>query len=221
MSQVKRPYRQVEIPTQRGRKLRKTGGRLRPFWVAPRVGPPRCDTRPPVSRQPKGPYQSVPDSVVDSRPPVRQRPLTAAAEKLLELYFRFDAFVMAIEEHTPVEWAGERILGVRKARAYEIQREIAAHGGLDAWFCQKVLEGMSAGRIGRGRETRPSRLADAFFIALAGGQAEARSCAQCLAGNGEADLQEADRDDPDPAASEVRDYLVYSHGLWRVAVKMT
>ena len=77
----------------------------------------------------------------------------------------------------PSSGPAERILGVRKARAYEIQREIAEHGGLDAWFCQKVLEGISAGRIGRGRETLPSQLADAFFIALAGGEAEARSCA--------------------------------------------
>jgi len=174
-----------------------------------------------VSKLPKGPYQSVPDLVVDSRPPVPQRPLTAAAENLLELYFRYDTFLMAIEELAPVEWAGERILGVRKARAYAIQREIAEHGGLDAWFCQKVLEGMSTGRIGRGRETLPSRLADAFFIALAGSQAQARSCAQCLAGNAKADLEKAYREDLNPVASEVRDYSVHSRLLWRLAANKT
>ncbi len=104
MSQVNRPNRRVAIPPQRGRKLRKTGGRLRPFCGAPGVGPPRCDIRPPASKQPKRPYQSVPDRVVDARPPVRLRPLTAAAENLLELYFRYDTFVGAAEPpwHMPL-----------------------------------------------------------------------------------------------------------------------
>ncbi len=92
----------------------------------------------------------------------------------------------------------------------------AAHADLEAWFRQKVLAGMDRGRIGRGRQTRPSPLADAFFIALAGGEPEARNCARCLAGAARADLQAAARDDPDQAASEVRDYLVHSRLLWRL-----
>ncbi len=152
MSQAKRPYRRVAIPTRRGRKLQKTG-RFRPFSASPRVGPPQCDTRPPAAREPKGPYQSVPRLVVDERPEVPQKPLTAAAINLLDLSFRLDTFLLAIERHAPVEWAGRQILGVRKARAYAIQREIDEQGSLDGWFQQKALDGMAAGRIGRGLET--------------------------------------------------------------------
>ena len=71
--------------------------------------------------------------------------------------YKLSAFVMATEEKAPVEWAAERIVGVRKARAYAILREIGAHSDLEAWLCQKVLVGMESGRIGRGRETRPWR----------------------------------------------------------------
>jgi hypothetical protein len=127
-----------------------------------------------------------------------------------------NVFVIATEEKAPVEWVAERILGVRKARAYAILREIDAHADLEDWLRRKVLAGMGSGRIGRGRETRPSPLADAFFIALAGGQSEARSCARCLAGAARADLQAAARDDHDEAAAEVRDYMVYSGLLWRL-----
>ena len=133
--------------------------------------------RPPAARQPKGAYESAPETVVDRRPPVPQKPVTATALKLLELYYRMNAVLMATEERVPIEWIGERILGVRKARAYAIQREVAEHADLEAWFRQKVLDAMRRGRIGGGRQTKPSRLADAFFIALAGGQAEARKCA--------------------------------------------
>jgi hypothetical protein len=38
-----------------------------------------------MARQLKGDYASVPDTVVDHRPPVRQKPLTAHALRLLEL----------------------------------------------------------------------------------------------------------------------------------------
>ena len=91
-----------------------------------------------------------------------------------------------------------------------------AHADLEAWLRQKVLVGMASGRIGRGRETRPSALVDAFFIALAGGESAARSCARCFAGAARADLRAADRDDHDQAASEVLDYLVHSGLLWRL-----
>ena len=75
---------------------------------------------------------------------------------------------------------------------------------------------MESGRIGRGRQTRPSPLADAFFIALAGGVPEAKSCGRCLAGAGRVDMQAAARDDHDEAASEVLDYMVHSGLLWRL-----
>jgi hypothetical protein len=216
MSSEKLPDRRPAIQTQRGRKRRKLGGALQPLWAPHRVGQPASDTRPAAARQSKGEYQSVPDTVVDPRPPVPQKPLTASAVALLELYYKLSAFVMATEEKAPVEWAAERILGVRKARAYAILREIGAHSDLEAWLRHRVLVGMESGRIGRGRETRACALADAFFIALAGGESEARSCAQCLAGVTRADLLAATCDDHDEAASEVRDYLVYSGLLWRL-----
>jgi hypothetical protein len=216
MSSEKLPNRRPTIQTQCGRKRRKLGGTLQPLWASPRVGRPRSDTRPAAARQSKGEYQSVPDTVVDTRTPVPQKPLTASAVALLELYYKLSVFVMATEEKAPVEWAAERILGVRKARAYAILREIGTHSDLEAWLRHKVLAGMGSGRIGRGRETGPCALADAFFIALAGGESEARSCARCLAGATRADLQAAAHDDHDEAASEVRDYLVYSGLLWRL-----
>lgn len=216
MTSEESPDRGRAIPTQRGRKRQKLGGTLQRFWASHRIGPPRCDTRPPVARQPKGEYLSVPETVVDHRPPVSQKPLTASALTLLGLYYKLNAFVMATEEKAPVEWVAERILGVGRARAYGILHEISVHGDLEAWFCHKALAGMQRGRIGRGRQTEPSPLADAFFIALAGGVSEARSCARCLAGAARADLQEAACDDDDEATSEVRDYMVHSGLLWRL-----
>jgi hypothetical protein len=71
MSTDESPSRRRAIPTQRGRKRQKLGGALQRFWACPRIGPPRSDTRPPVARQPKGEYPSVPETVVDLRPPVR------------------------------------------------------------------------------------------------------------------------------------------------------
>ncbi|HEV3338942.1 MAG TPA: hypothetical protein VG125_01255 [Pirellulales bacterium] len=215
MSQEESPNPSPLIPTQRGRKRWKIGGTMQPFSARPRLGPPRCDMRPPAARQPKGPYESAPESVVDRRPPVAQKPVTATALKLLELYYRMNAVVMATEERVPIEWIAERILGVRKARAYAIQREIAEHADLEAWFRRKVLDAMRRGRIGGGRQTKPSRLADAFFIALAGGEAEARNCARSVAEHAFG-KPKAGCTDRDAADSEVRDYLVHSRLLWRL-----
>jgi hypothetical protein len=72
------------------------------------------------------------------------------------------------------------------------------------------------GRIGWDQTTRATRLADAFFIALAGGEPEARRCARSLAGHACVDLQEAARDDRDEATCEVRDYLIHSGPRWRL-----
>jgi hypothetical protein len=140
---------------------------------------------------------------------------------LLAFYYRLDTFLLAIEEHAPVEWAGLQFLNVRKARAYEIKREIDAQGGLECWFQQKALEGISTDRICRGRETLPSQLADAFVITLADGKAGALSCARCLAGNAKVELQDADREDPHLLVGEVRDYLIHSRLLWRLAANKT
>jgi hypothetical protein len=152
--------------------------------------------------------------VVDHRRPVAQKPLSPSGISLLAFYYRLNTFVMAIEERAPIEWAAKRFLGVRKARGYEILREIDAHGDLEGWFRAKVLAGMKRGRIGRGRQTKPSPLADTFFVALAGGEAEARSRVSCLAGTSRAELQAAAHDDGDDADAEVRDYMVHSRLLW-------
>jgi hypothetical protein len=206
----------VEIPNQRGRKRRKIGGELRTFSPPPRVGPPPCDTRSAAARQPRGPYLTLPDLIVDTRPRVRRRPLSGTARKLLELYYRQNAFIMALEELAPIEWAGEALLGFRRGRAYQVQREVAEHGDLEGWFRHKVLTGMKRGRIHRGRATDPSRTADAFFIALAGGVPETKSLAYRLSGNVQTDVLQADSNERDAAEAEVRDYMVHSRLLWRL-----
>jgi hypothetical protein len=86
MSSEKLADRRPAIQTQRGRNRRKLGGALQPLWASPRVGRPESDTRPAAARQSKGEYPSVPDSVVDPRPLVPQKPRTASAVALLELY---------------------------------------------------------------------------------------------------------------------------------------
>ncbi len=208
--------RTVEIPNQRGRKLRKIGGELRAFSKAPRVGPPPCDMRSAAARQPRGPYLTLPELIVDTRPRVRRKPLSGTSRKLLELYYRLNAFIMALEELAPIEWAGETLLGFRRRRAYQVQRELAEHGDLEDWFRHKVLAGMKRGRIHRGRATEPSRTADAFFIALAGGVPEAKSLAYRLSGNVQTDLLPDALGERDAAEAEVRDYMVHSRLLWRL-----
>jgi hypothetical protein len=207
--------RETLIPTQRGRKRWKIGGTFQAYCARPGFGLPGTDTRPPAARQPRGPYESVPGRLVDRRPPVPQKPITTTALKLLELYYRLNGVVMATEERVPIEWIAARILGVRKRRAYAIQREIAAHGDLECWFRHKALDAMRRGRIGGGRETQASRLADAFFITLAGGEAEARECARLVVGHELSEL-EAVGDDRAAADAEVREYLVHSRLLWRL-----
>jgi hypothetical protein len=54
---------------------------------------------------------------------------------------------MATEEKAPVEWAAERILGVRQSRAYAILGEIGARADLEACLRQKMLVGMGSGRV--------------------------------------------------------------------------
>ena len=89
-----------------------------------------------MARQPKGEYPSVPETVVDHRPPVSQKPLTASALSLLEFYYKLDTFVMATEEKAPVEWVAERILGVKKKDTHcGSPAAEAAHCGSGASSC--------------------------------------------------------------------------------------
>jgi len=88
MSSEESPNRRPAIPTQGGRKRRKLGGTFQRFCASPRIGPPLSDIRPPAARQPKGPYLSVPDTVVDLRPPVPQKPLTACERAKAQVGWR-------------------------------------------------------------------------------------------------------------------------------------
>jgi hypothetical protein len=67
------PKRRPAVPTQSGQKRQRRGGTLQRYSALPPIGPPRCDLRPPAARQPKGEYPSVPEMVVDLRPPVSQK----------------------------------------------------------------------------------------------------------------------------------------------------
>ncbi len=67
------------------------------------IGAPWIDTRPPLARVSKGEYPSVPDIIVDHRPPVVQKPITASAVNLLRFYYKLSVFLTAAEERAPVE----------------------------------------------------------------------------------------------------------------------
>ncbi len=69
--------RGVEVPTQRGRKRWKIGGTLRAFSPVPKIGPPRLEGRPAAAKEPKGPYLTMPELVVDRRPRCPRAPITA------------------------------------------------------------------------------------------------------------------------------------------------
>jgi hypothetical protein len=64
---------------------------------------PSTDTRPPLARVSRGDYLSVPDTFVDHRPPVVQKPITASAVNLLSFYVKLSVFLTATEERAPVE----------------------------------------------------------------------------------------------------------------------
>jgi hypothetical protein len=130
-----------------------------------------------------------------------------------------NAAVMATEDRVPVEWVAERILGVGRTRAFELLSEIAKYPAPGDWFRQKVLDAMVRRRIGRGRQTRRSALADAFFIALAGGEVEARICAVTLIRRSHDEWNAAKSTDREIIDREVCDYLVQSRLLWRLAKK--
>jgi hypothetical protein len=210
---VEREAQQVIPALRRGRKLQKAGGgSFRPFATAT-AGPPSDDTRPHSSKYPKGSYLTPPRLVEDRRPCLEERPLTKAAEKLLAEYYKRLSFVGACEDGASVEWAGRHLLGVKKVRAYEIRTEIEECGGVWGWFHASVLQMMDDGRIGRGRGTKKSRVADAFFVALAGGEPGLTYLrAQC----GCADKMELERiaEQQGGAQGEALDYLVHSHLLW-------
>ena len=95
MSSEKHQDRRPAIQSQRGRKRQKLGGTLQRIWSSAPIGAPLSDIRPPADRQPKGAYPSVPDTVVDHRPPVAQQPLTASAVTLLTFYGPFRLAVAA------------------------------------------------------------------------------------------------------------------------------
>ena len=112
MSIEESPHRRRAIQTQRGRKTRKLGGTLQRFWASHR-SVRRVRHKASMARQPKGEYASVPDTVVDHRPPVCQKPLTASAPPA-RVYYKLNVFVMATRRPRRVgaseSWARKRRL---------------------------------------------------------------------------------------------------------------
>ena len=217
MSFDKYQDRRPAIQSQCGRKRQKFGGTRQRIRSPAAIGRRLLAT--------EGPWRPGSPRVHTRRYPIRSwiigrrshrnrsRPRPSRCSRSI---YKLNVFVTTTEEKAPVEWAGQHILGVRKARAYAILSEIGAHDDLEAWLRQKVLAGMASGRIGRGRETRPSALADAFFVALAGGELEVRNCGQCLAATTRADRRAAACHEHDEANSELRHYMVLSGLLWRL-----
>jgi hypothetical protein len=131
---------------------------------------------------------------------------------LLEEYLKRRIFWEATESRVPVEWAGNRLLGVKKVRAYEIIKELEECDGPCYWFRETVLQQMRKGKLPRGRETQKSKMADAFFLALAGDDFDYLKPE--LGCNPKVDLEELRRNHEE-IDREILDYVVYSQLVWR------
>jgi hypothetical protein len=166
-------------------------------------------------RKPIRPYIDPPEVVTDGRPDARHKALTETAQGLLAELWRRYAFAYACEMGTPVDWAGDRILGVRRQRAYQIRKESATIDDVHAWFVAAVMDAMRRGKIARGRDTAKSDVADAFFTALAGGKEYLRDLRVGFGAQSHARLEEINEGLEDHWR-EVNDYLVHSHLVWRM-----
>jgi hypothetical protein len=133
---------------------------------------------------------------------------------LLADYFRRDGFWSAVRDRgVPVEWAGNELMGTKKRRSYEIYEELERTYGPLKWFRTQALDGMTKGSIGRGRATKRSNLADAFFVGLAGGAAGINSLKTEFEGMDTLEFRELETKN-DPVRMEILRYLVHSHNLW-------
>jgi hypothetical protein len=165
------------------------------------------NTAPAHARLPKGDYIDPGRKVVDRRPTIDQKPLSKCAEKLVVEYIKRLSFWTAIKEGFPVEWSGRQFLGVGKSRSHAILEELG--GGPWEWFSAKVAECMRSGKIGRGRATQRSSVADGFFTALVGKNGLADLRAQ-FGSRATIAIDEVHRQ-RDEIEKEVVDYMVYAN----------
>jgi hypothetical protein len=122
----------------------------------------------PNARIEKGPYLDPKRVYSDRRPPIPSKPLCKAASVIYAEYLRRSAFLDAIEDGLPVEFAGKTFLSVKKTRAHEILGEMPH--GVRWWLVQKYLAGMADRSIPDSRAVSKSALADRLYEALAGGK---------------------------------------------------
>jgi hypothetical protein len=171
--------------------------------------------QPKLRELPKGEFVDPGIRVIDERPPIKQRPLSSQAKELLEGYQRRVAFWWAVRTmKTPVEWAGNVHLDVKKRRAYEILDELEKYVSPQEWFEAKAWEAFQRGQIGPGRGTLTSGLADAFFTALAGGPDHLKALRDSFGARSRINLRDVLEEWHD-LECEVIDYLVHSRLLWR------
>jgi hypothetical protein len=172
-----------------------------------------------LSNAPQGIPEIRPPRVIrDYGPEVKRKALSVTAENLLIELSRRLAFAIACKYYrAPVGWAGDKILGVGQARAYEIRREQDTPDGANplAWFRKAVLDGMRRGKIARGRDTAQSDLADAFFTALGGGIPGIKDIRHKYMRQSSARLDEVNKELKEHEV-EVSDYLVHSFLIYRV-----
>jgi hypothetical protein len=122
----------------------------------------------PSSRIEKGPYLDPKRCYSDPRKPIPAKPLCKAASDLFAEYLRRSAFLDAIEDGLPVEFAGKTFMGLGKTRSYQVAEEMP-HGAR-WWLVQRYLAGMADRSIPDSRAVSKSALADRLYEALAGGK---------------------------------------------------
>jgi hypothetical protein len=209
MPQYRQIIRAKASPGQKRR--RTTGGGFKEIQGPNTVKPILPDPHP-APGYPKGDPLEPPRMIRDERPPIEQRPLTSAAERLLADYLARVAFQIAITQGASVEWAGKECLGVKKTRAHAIANEMRDRP-LE-WFRRKALEGMQDESIGRGRETEKSPLADCFFSILSGGQ-QGIDYYKVSFGYSVIAYMDKVRGRFKGIEAECLDYLVHANLLWR------
>ncbi len=202
------PKTQSRVP---GQQRQKTSGAS---WARargkPTVGPPR-DPRPGTNRLVKGDYYNGVHLVEDRRAPAKQDHLTKDGKELLAQYYKRVIFMQAIRDGSSIAWAGWEFLGARKSSASDIKREIEECGGVDDWFRVEALRKMARGKIGRGRETLKSPVADAFFTRLIGGGQSWNDLQARFGNTGVVDAPATIHKEPNVFNREVLGYMI---GNW-------
>lgn len=149
---------------------------------------------------------------VKGEPPHRTH-LTPHAQDLFAEYMRRCAFFYAIEDDSiPIEFAGHAYLGQGKTRSYAIFKELRGtdgHGTPLDWFRAKARDGFASGKIGRGRATARSQLADRFFDILSTRGLEESKYQ--FSGRNRVDLAEVTECQQDPLEVHVLEYIVFSN----------